>query len=230
MKIFGQPSNYSEILQRIWYTSLATGILCTAVLAKASPDIQALIDSISTKADIGPIKNIKVLYILIPVLISVLSRMLKLHDKISDVFRIRYLFDTRFLLFPLAILSGINLTSDLRKKIGHNRINSMYSVFYPYANFENPVIDKQLVRTSADNWGWFWALVESFALIVVTTVALIFIDKKDYLLLCFFALLVELLLIVMFGGFCVRGARRQVAAILADKNRKKEIGKYFRSL
>jgi hypothetical protein len=230
MKIFGQPEDYSEILQRVWYTSVATGIGCTAVLAKASPDLQSLIDSISTKADIGPIKSVKVLYVLIPVLIGVLSRMLRLHDKISDIFRIRYLFDTRFLLFPLAEQSGVKLTITLRKKISRERINSMYAVFYPYCGFKKPVIDEQLVRTAADNWGWFWVLIESFALIAVTTVVLIIMHKTDYVLWCLLVLLAELALMSMYWVACIKGGGRQVSAVLADRSRKKAIAKYFRSL
>lgn len=230
MKIFGQPEDYSEILQRIFYTSVSTGIACTVLLAKASPPIQELINSINASADIGPIKNIKVLYVLIPFLIGVLSRMLKLHDRISDVFRIRYLFDNRCLLFPLAKGAGLTLTRDLRKKIGYERVNSMYAVFYPYAGFKKPVIDEQLVRTAADNWGWFWVLVESSALIAATTVILVIMQKWDFVSWCLIVLLVEFALMLMYWLACQRGGGRQVTAILADTSRKKAIAKYFRSL
>ena len=230
MKIFGQPENYSEILQRIWYTSIATGLGCSILLAKASPTLQNLIDSVSTNADIGNIKNIKVLYVVIPVLSGVLSRMLKLHDKISDVFRIRYLFDTRCLLYPLADGTGITLTKELQKKIGHSRVDSMSAVFYEYAKFKKPTIDEHLVQTAADNWGWFWVLVESSAFITVTTVALGIMQKWDYVLWCLIVLLVEFVLMLMYWTACQSGAVRQVAAILADTSRKKKIAKHFRSL
>ncbi len=92
------------------------------------------------------------------------------------------------------------------------------------------VIDEQLVRTAADNWGWFWVLVESFVLIAVTAVVLIVLQNRDYLLWCFIALSVELAFMFMYWVACVRGARRQVAAIVADRNRKKDITKYFRAL
>jgi hypothetical protein len=230
MKIFGQPDNYSEILQRIWYTSIATGLGCTILLSTASPTLQNFINSITTTAEIGPIKNIKVLYVIIPLLIGILSRMLKLHDKISDVFRIRYLFDTRCLLYPLAKGAGITLTKDLHKNIGNKRVDSMYAVFYPYAGFKNPVIDEQLVRTAADNWGWFWVLLESFALVVVTTIALCIMKKWDYVFWCLIVLLVEFALMFMYWIACQNSGRRQVAAILADKGRRKIIAKYFQSL
>lgn len=230
MNIVGQPEDYSEILQRIFYTSVATGFVCTVLLASASPEVRSLIDSISTEADIGPIKKVRVLYAVIPLLIGLLSRMLKLHDKISNVFRIRYLFDTHCLLFPLARGAGPTLTKDLRKKIRQDRENSMSTAFYAFAGFKKPIIDEQLVRTAADNWGWFWALIESSFLITVTAVVLTYIQKWDYVFWCLIALLVESVLMLIFCLACQRSGRRQVGAILADASRKKTIAKYFRSL
>jgi hypothetical protein len=230
VKIFGQPGDYSEILQRILYTSIATGLACTVALAKASPLLQELVNSVDTAADIAFIKNIPILYVLIPMLIGVLSRLLKLHDKISDIFRIRYLFDTRCLLFPLAKGAGLALTEDLKKKICQDRVDSMYAVFYPFAAFKKPIIDEQLVRTAADNWGWFWVLVESSFLIIVTTATLAYMQKPAYVFWCLVVLLLEFVLMLAYWLSCQKGGERQVKAILSDTGRKKTIAKYFRSL
>lgn len=230
MKIFGQPEDYSEILQRIWYTSVTTGLGCTLLLAKASPVVQSFIDSVSTNADIGPIKSIKVLYVVIPILIGVLSRLLKLHDRISDVFRIRYLFDTRCLLFPLANGAGVTLTKKLKERIRSERENLMYAVFYPYAGFKKPLIDEQLVRTAADNWGWFWVLIESSFLIIVTMGILLYMQKGEYVFWCLIVLLAEFVLMLIYWLSCQKGGERQVEAILSDIDRKKTIAKHFRTL
>ena len=115
MKIFGQPADYSDILQRVFWCSFATGILCTVMLAKGSPGVQALIDSVGGEADVGPVKGIRVLYVLIPGVIAVFSRMIKLHDRISDVFRIRFRFDTRFFLYPLCEGVGLDLSDHVAR-------------------------------------------------------------------------------------------------------------------
>lgn len=107
MKIIGQPVSYSEILQRIFYTSVASGLVCTVLLAKASPTVKNLIDSVSTEVDIGPFKSMKALYVIIPLVIGIISRMLKLHDRISHIFGIRRLFDTQYILLPLAEGAGL---------------------------------------------------------------------------------------------------------------------------
>ena len=230
MKIFGQPADYSEILQRIFYTTVASGLVCTIVLAKASPAVMELIDLISTKADIGPIKSIKALYVLIPVIIGIVSRIPKLHDRISNLFRIRFLFDTKYLLFPLAQGAGLTLKKDLKEKIRRNRVDAMYAVFYPYAGFKNPVIDEQLVRTAADNWGWFWVFVESSFLFSVTTLILGWLREWNYVLVCLIVILVEMLLMLLQWFACKRSAKRQIVMIVGDSNRRTSIAGYFQSL
>lgn len=230
MKIFGQPADYSDMLQRIFYMTVASGFFCTILLAKASPTFQELINSISTQADIGPIKNIKVLYVLIPFIIGAISRILKLHDRISDVFKIRLRFDTRFILFPLAQDAKIELTEDLKKKIKQNRVAVMYKVFYEYAGFKSPVIDEQLVRTAADNWGWFWVFVESSIIFFVTAVLLVFLNKWYYVLFCICIILGEMIFMIFQWSACKRCARRQIDAILSDCNRKDKIAAHFQSL
>lgn len=191
MKIIGQPTDYSEMLQRVFYASVVSGLVCTVLLAQASPAVRYLLDSVSTRADIGPLKSIKALYVLVPLVIAIMLCILKLHDRISDLFRIRHLFDTRHILFPLASGSGLKLTKNLQEKIRLNRVDSMYSVFYPYAGFKNPAIDEQLVRTAADNWGWLWVLVESSFLFLVTAGILIYLQTWNYVFPCVIVVLAE---------------------------------------
>ena len=159
MKILGQPDSYSDMLEPIFAISVATGVICTVVLADASPALKDFLNSFKMEAEIGPLKGIKALYVLIPLVVALFSRVIKLHDLISDLLRIRYVFDTKFILYPLAIGLGIKLTKALKQKINKNRDKMMYAVFYPYASFRDPKIDRQLVQTSADHWGWYWAFL-----------------------------------------------------------------------
>ena len=230
MMIIGQPESYSEMLQRIFYSSVASGIICTIFLAQASPTVSSFIDSISTKADFGSIKDLKALLILIPFGIGVLSRIIRLHDNISDLLRIRFFFDTRHILYSLAHLTKVTLTKDLKKIIGRKRDNAMRVVFYKYASFINPIIDTQLVRTAADNWGWFWSLLESLFLFSLTTIILWMLDNMFYVKICLVILLVEFCLLLLEWFECKRSAKRQVEAIVEDTNRSTDISTYFSSL
>jgi hypothetical protein len=131
MKIIGQPESYSDILQRIVVFSVATGIFCSFILAKASPAVKTFMDSVPFEAELPLIKGLKALYVLIPIIISILSRILLLHDKISDLLHIRFFFDTRYILYSLASLSGHALTPEIKSAIGKEREHAMYKVFYP---------------------------------------------------------------------------------------------------
>ena len=230
MSIIGQPSDYSDILKRVFVISNAVGLICTVALANVSPAFKQLFDSISTNADIGPLKNLKALYVVIPLIIALVSRMVKLHDIISDLFKIRFNFDTNYILYPLAEKSGLILNTDLKRKIRLNRIDLMYKVFYPYASFKSPVIDDQLVRNAADNWGWFWVLVESSLLVVITTIILILLNNINYVILFLLGLIVISLLIIYFWNSCKRGAEHQIVAILDDPIRKEEIVRHLKLL
>jgi hypothetical protein len=230
MKIFGQSADYSEILQRVFYCSIVTGIVCTTLLAKASPAVQQFIDSITTEADIGHVKSVKVLYVLIPGVIAMVSHMIKLHDRISDLLKIRFFFDMRFFLYPLCQGVGVPLTEERKANLRKSRDASMYATVYKYAGFKNPVIDEHLVRTAADNWGWFWALVESSFLLLVSLVILVFLQKWTYVTGFLLALLGELALMFVLWLACIRSAKPQVEAILSEPQRMDEIKEYFYSL
>lgn len=229
-ELFGQPDSYSDMLQRIFVMSIVTGIICTFILADASPALKGILDSVKTEADIGLMKGLKALYVFIPLLVAFFSRVMKLHDRISDVFRIRYVFDTKFILYPLAEGSGITLTEALKKKIAQNRNRIMYAVFYPYASFRDPRIDRQLVQTSADHWGWFWVFLESAFMFALTAVTLVVIGEYRHAQLCMIIIAVELVSLLFLGFACRSNAQPQVDAILANQGRFNAIASEFQRL
>jgi hypothetical protein len=230
MKIIGQPDSYSEMLERIFATTLATGFLCTLLLAQSSPAFHALIQSILTKADLGPIKNISALYILIPLGIATFARVILLHDKISDLLQLRRRFDTRHILFPMAARVGFELTELFKKRLEIDREAAMYAVFYPYASFKEPAIDAQLVRTAADRWGWFWAAVEAAFLLLVTMLVLAIIKQWRYLLWVGAGVVFLAWFMRYQWAACSKGARAQVEAILQVPDRMSKVSSYFAQL
>ena len=227
MKIIAQPESYSDMLERIFATTLVTGIMCTLILAGSSPAVKALLDSVKTEAEIGPVKNLKALYVLLPIAIAVISRALRLHDRISDILRIRFDFDTQYILFPMAHLTGHELDRNMRGLIRSARQEAMYKVFYPYAGFADPKIDKQLVRSALDNWGWFWVCIESGFLFSVTAVIVKVLHRDTQFRICLVILLVIAIMLLVQWFACRRSAGRQVRAIVDDEGRKSDIRAYF---
>lgn len=230
MKVIAQPESYSDMLERVFVTTVVSGVTCTLILASASPAVKALLDSVQTETEIGPIKGIKTLYVLIPIVIAVISRIVFLHDRLSDLFHIRVIFDTRYILFPMARLSGHGVDKTMEQRIRSVRESAMYKVFYPYAGFAAPAIDRQLVRTALDNWGWFWVGIESGFLFVVTGIIVEIIGGAIQLIICMVALLIIGLLLTIKWFACRRSADRQVRAIIDDVKRKADIQAYFAAI
>lgn len=227
MKVIAQPESYSDMLERIFAMTVVSGFVCTVILASASPAVRAMLDSIKTEAEIGPIKGLKSLYVLIPIAIALVSRVVRLHDRLSDLLHLRISFDTRYILFPIASLSGLKLDQNTKQCIRSVRVPAMYKVFYPYAGFDAPAIDKQLVRTALDNWGWFWVGIESAFLFIVTGIIVMIIGGGIQVLICLIVLLLIGLLLTIQWFACRRSADRQVKAIMDEPKRRANIHDYF---
>lgn len=227
MKVIAQPESYSDMLERIFVVTVATGIICTLILASASPDVKALLDSFKTEADVGPIKGLKASYVLVPIGVSMIFRIVRLHDWISDRFRIRLAFDTWHILFPLALSSGHTLDKRRKQCIRSVRESAMYKVFYPYAGFDKPAIDKQLIRTALDNWGWFWSWVESAVLLAVSSIIVKAMGGDGQFWICLNGSFLIVLLLLTTWFACRQSADRQVRAIIDDPQRRSDIHAYF---
>jgi len=102
MSLIGQPKSYSDMLKRIFAATLTVGVLCTFALAAASPAVRTFLESWSAEVSIGILDSVKALYVLIPLVIAILSRVFLLHDKVSNFFGIRRRFDLGNILRPLA--------------------------------------------------------------------------------------------------------------------------------
>ncbi len=227
MKIIAQPESYSDMLERIFTTTVASGIICTLILAGASPSVKILLDSVHPEAEIGPVKGLKSLYVLVPVAIGMAFRIMYFHDWISNRLRIRFLFDTRYILFPMAQQSGHTLDKNMKQCICSVRELAMYKVFYPYADSGAPTIDRQLVRTALDNWGWFWAAVESGFLFAITAIIVKVMGGNGQFWICLAVLIVMAFLLLITWFACRRSADREVKAIVDDPGRKTAIHAYF---
>lgn len=220
MRIFGQPESYSDMLERIFIFTLGIGFICVFWLSASSPAVKDILDSISMETEIGIVKGVKALYVLIPLIIAIFSRVIRLHDKISDLFSIRHSFDTKYILIPLAQQVGSNIESDVIKK---NRIEMMYKVFYPYAGFKDPSIDAQLIRSALDNWGWYWVELEAICLFLLTMIIFLIMEKITQSFVSFIIGLFLIALSFYQYKVCISSAKAELNAILDDDKRKKEI-------
>ena len=223
MIIFGQPESYSDILNRIFAATLIVGIICTFILAQVFPPFHALLESWSAETSIVMLQGVKALYIFIPFFVAILSRILRLHNMISDLIGIRRNFDLKFILKPLAEGVGFPTGGEKWKKIKQSRKVAMTRTFYKYASFEDPKIDVQLVRKAADRWSWFWCAVEPLIIWVMTGAILVLVGGWQQFIWVMSAIILFILLAFYNWDQLEEGAKEQVAEILNNTNWKVEV-------
>lgn len=214
----------------MFWSTLVVGVGCTATLAYASPEFRGLLQSIKVESELGPVKGLKLLYVALPFVVALASRLLKLHDRISDVLGLRLIIDVDWILIPLA--SGVGVEVDEARILAFRirRRDALYKVFYPFASLPDAKIDRQLIRTALDNLAWLWSMVEALFLVVLTTVGLIALGARSLSLVGGSLALVLLLSIWAQWTACRRSSSAEVAAILAEDSRRTSIREYFLSI
>jgi len=223
MSLIGQPESYSDMLKRIFAATLAVGIICTVAVAGVSPAVREVLESWDAEAGIGILKGVKALYVLIPLLLAVLTRVFLVHDKISDLFGLRRRFDIQNILKPLAEGVGFPTTGKRWLEIRTNRDLLMRRTFYPYASFKDPKIDGQLVRTAADRWAWFWCMIEPQVVLLITGIIFAVLKAWVWLGVVCAAMAVLILIALVLWPQLRKGAESQVADILTCENWKTQI-------
>jgi hypothetical protein len=223
MKLIEQPKSYSDMLTRIFWVTFATGVLCMLGLAEASLDARNFLESWSAEASVGILDGIKALYVLIPIVVALLSRVFVLHDKISNCLGIRRRFDNDNILKLLTAGVGIPTSGVPWEQVLDRRDLAMRRTFYRYASFVDPKIDVQLVRTAADRWAWFWCTVEPQ--IVLAIAAVMFIVSSAWTQLIIVMVLVTILIMIglVLWPQLKRGAVSRVEEILYNEAWKAEV-------
>ena len=211
-------------------SSLIVGFICTLSLAYISPTINDFIHFSSKRWDLGPI-TLPIVAVVIPFFVAIISRMITLHNVISNLFMVRVKFDESQILLPLA--KGVNqkIDPDFLKKIRKKRYELMRDTFYKYApNVDNSVINAQLVATALDRWAWFWSFIEPTIILLLSAIIAWWQISFKYSLLYFGVTIVFILVAIFIYSSCKRAAKYEVDDILNDNNRKTEIKGVFNAL
>ncbi|MEM8943561.1 MAG: hypothetical protein AAGD11_00140 [Planctomycetota bacterium] len=159
--------------------------------------------------------------------LGVFAHSIRLHDRISDVLRIRHTFDTRVILRRFAEELEIGDVD----AVFSNRSRAMRIAFYSYASSTDPKIDKHSILEALDNWAWFWSLVESWFVVTTTGVVLtVFGSEKIGIATVGVATAGLLLLSPIYLSQCKRYANIQIDAILELENSKSVIAEKLNAL
>jgi len=226
MNPFAEPKNYNEMLTKIMAFTFVISLALVAVVAHNWPKLWNCLHPswLTFSIEVLGLKNVPTAYLVVAFLISLIARISKLHDKISDLFGIRERFDLNEILIPLAGGTGVAVDLAKRKRLIESRGQIMGQVFYKYASSTNPVIDAHLIWTALDKWSWFWICIEGTTVSVVASIMLLSVHAF-LSAACLEALIVVCTLAAtQVNRACASAAHNEVREILADAQRCHDVG------
>jgi hypothetical protein len=170
-------------------------------------------------------------YLFPALLIGMLTRVFRVHARISDWLAIRECFDTDVIIRELATRLKIDISTMTNEQLIRYRHSIMRKAFYPYVNASDPAIDSQLVQQALDAWSWFWVGVEATFVFVLTGFGLIAggMYNVGAQTLCV-TLLLAVFALPMMRRQCQRYAIAQVRAIIDDSVRATAVKAAFAEL
>ncbi len=223
MNPFKAIKNYSEMLVKIAaYTFFVTLFLVIIIrtnhegindfLIKLEPDFKVKLFDVEQS----------VMTLIIPFILAFLSNSLKLHDKISTLFKIRYNFDSKYIL--VVICEKLNITYDINK-LKNNRKKLMRQVFYKYTSSreEDETISRHSIELAMNQWTSFWIVEEAIFFTVITIIILMFNGEWFIVLLLTLMVCIGVILMRSFYKMCTRYAEDQIMEILENTTWKREI-------
>lgn len=248
MKIFdalSRPKNYGDMLKKICGFNIVLLSIYFVLFYFLSNDFNGLVNKILNifinKIEITRLSDIKlfgasivkfldILFLItLALLISVIERIFRIHNLLSDILKIRKNFDTKYIIKNIIEKIGLNIDNDT---IENKRKEIMRNIFYEYVSSFDPKIDRHNIEEALDYWTYFWVLLDSiFFLVFFIFISLVF--QNFYLFLIYFLIIIIFSLVDYFYLYrirCKEKANEEVNEILHDKKRKKEIRKYLNAL
>ena len=226
-------SDYSEMLRKLSVSVFIVTIVCVWLLRSHV----AAADKLFDRLDLAPgmvllgYISIPVGTFLVAVVVAFIFESVKLHDKISEIFNIRAMFDVRWILIPMALLSGAVVTSAQYDRITAERRRLMREVFYKYASSAKAAqIDVHLIIQALTAWSWYWLCVEAIAIIIPTALLLAWFSQwTASTIMIALAMFLQLLMSV-FRNEANKYAEAEVGEILADDARRQAVRSVFDAL
>jgi hypothetical protein len=228
-------SNYPEMLRKLSTAILFVTIGCLALLRTNVVPIDQnlqLLDVMTPAIPVfGPIK-IPFGTFFIAFAFACISESVKLHDKISDVLKIRHEFDVRWILIPMALLSGAILNTAQFERLKLERRRLMGDAFYAYASSTpgRQVIDPHTITQALTSWSWYWLCAEAIVVIIPTAAALAYAGHFQYATALLAIVLALMLVMRFFRIDCSRYADSQIQQILNDNGRRSAVATIFNAL
>lgn len=223
-------TDYQSMLNRICCVVAIAALVAVWILRANLPDLDAAWEPAEAKwrDGAGAVLPLPLGYLLPAIVAGLVSRVFRVHQRLSTWLGISEQFDIDVILAKLAAEIGVDTRQIDDSQWASRRRTLMRNAFYRFVGGTSPQIDQHLVHHSRDVWSWFWTGVETTLLFVVTSLVLVaggayaagFMTLGLTLLIAGFAL-------PAIRGQCKRFAIAQVHAILADPARRRLVSREF---
>ncbi len=226
-------TDYQSMLNRIFWFTSASALVGVWMLRLYIPPLDRLLSEIDFTLAFGRDKILPVPggYLFPALAVGLLTRIYRLHARISDWLSIRECFDLDVIIAELAAQLGLDLSLTPHDELLKSRHQIMRHAFYPFVSGPQPTIDQQLILQALDAWSWFWIGTE--ATLVFTLVGLGLVAGGAYepgFLTVGGTILLAAIGLPAMRGQCARYATAQVRAILADPARANTVRATFAEL
>lgn len=238
LPLFLSPKDYSEMLKKL-ASFLFYDVWIVTFLLRGIPAIDAAFNSVENFGAVGQAislipghEKLNISGLVIALIVAGVSYAIQLHDRISDLFGIRSRFDRNYILLPLAVLVGVELSPAQLNAMIANRDPLLRVVFYPYVSSraEHPLVDRHDIERALDAWSWYWLLIEPLPIVLIALLVAAFF-KAYGLLVGFCAAFISLWLLAwLFSLRLERFTRPEIETIAADPTARLAVREAFNAL
>ena len=228
---FATVSDYPSMLNKISTYTFFVAVFALALIYWQVPAFRHWMPAMQFKIPETDVQA-PATVLLVAFLFAFLSRLVKLHDRLSDLFGIRRHFDVESILMPMAVASGATLSLEQQKTLRAKRIALMTNIFYKYASSSpgKAVIEQHAITMALDQWSWYWICVEAAFVLFVTSVVLAAAGKWSVAFLLVVSVLATIWLLQAIRPLCQRYALDEARQILDDQIRAAAVREQFLAL
>lgn len=168
--------------------------------------------------------SIKISLMYLPLLYFILETVFKIHNRISDIFKIRYYYDREVII--KTYLKILKINKNLKNINDELRKDLMDKIFYKYVSPSKQIVDEHLISMVMTNFQYFWIDLEVFIISFALLISTFFVETpKELVIIILSILLISFVSLFLLIKQCEEYSIKEVNQILLEVDRSKRIKK-----
>ncbi len=219
MWLFECTKTYTEMRAKVSQSVFYIVLIEVFVLAQISTQFAEVLKIISfgTETEFLNIK-IYIAYIYVPIIISVLENIFRLHQKLGRIFGVEKKFAKKVMFQGYINTLGVDVSKIKKKELykiyDKNKIikKEIDKHFYCFVSGTNPKIDEHYVHMALTAWCWVWILIDSISVTAFWGGVTMFYQMNGKFIfgVCIFVFLQVLILILLLVTECKKNTMKEI--------------------